>query len=103
MPMSAAAISSQARTHGKVPRPAPPYCSGYGQPGQPQLPHPVEQGAVVALLLVALRDRGRQLALGELGGGVADGALLLRQGERVGAAGRGGAGNHQSSLLPFSS
>ena len=86
MPMSAAAISSQARTQAKVPMPAPPSSSGYGRPVRPELARALEQRAVVALLLVPLRRAGRHLALGPVANGVADAALLVAERERVAGA-----------------
>ena len=69
--------------------------------GDPELAGPVEEGDVVALLLVALRRAGRDLALRPLADGVADAALLLAEGERV--PGRRRLERHPSIFLPVSS
>ena len=73
-----------------------------GQAGEAQRGHPLEERPVVALLLVTLRDRRGELALGELAHRVADMALLRREGEGVRPVGGDGRA-HRPSRLPFSS
>ena len=77
--MSAAPSSSMTSVQPRYEKPAPPTDSGNRRGGQPELAHPREERAVVALRLVALDRRRGDLALRELPRRRLEEALLLGQ------------------------
>ena len=68
---------------GEGPHAGPAVALRVRKAGDPELAGALEERDVVALLLVALRGAGRDLALRPVADRVADAALLLAEGERV--------------------